>query len=105
MEGWVEWFVTNGASGEEPLEDVKRCIELYRQVVVSTDTDEQVELMKQILAINAEHLYALGITAGAPFSAIVVKNNVRNVPEEMWQGWLWPDPGPSNPCQYYFEQA
>lgn len=105
MEGWVEWFQTNGESGEEPLEDVKRCIELYRQVVVSTDNEEQVALMQEILAINAEHLYALGITAGAPFSVIVVKENLRNVPEEMWSGWLWPDPGPANPSQFFFKSA
>lgn len=105
MEGWVEWFQTNGASGEEPLEDVKRCIDLYQQIVVSTDSDEQVALMQEILAINAEHLYALGITAGAPFSVIVVKNTMHNVPEEMWNGWLWPDPGPVNTSQFFFKTA
>jgi hypothetical protein len=30
---------------------------------------------------------------------------MRNVPEEMWSGWLWPDPGPVNPPQFFFQSA
>jgi peptide/nickel transport system substrate-binding protein len=105
MEGWVLWYQSGGEKGEEPLPDVQKCIELYRQVGSTTDLDQQIELMKEIIAINAEHLYCLGITAGAPFSVIVVKNNFRNVPEEMWGSWQYPNPGPANTCQFFIKQS
>jgi peptide/nickel transport system substrate-binding protein len=31
------------------------------------------------------------------------KNNLKNVPDSMWEAAVYPTPGPSNPAQYYFE--
>jgi peptide/nickel transport system substrate-binding protein len=104
MEGWVQWYATGGKEGEEPIPDVKRCIELYNEVVKTADSEKQAELMTEIININAEHLYCLGITAGAPWNPSLVKNNFHNVPEEMWGSWQYPNPGPANPCQFFIVQ-
>jgi len=59
--------------------------------------------MKQILDINAKNLYVIGISSN-PKGFGIVKNNFRNVPEEMFGSWLYPNPAPTNPCQYFIKK-
>ena len=35
----------------------------------------------------------------------VASNALRNVPESMPNSWLYPTPAPTNPEQYFFEEA
>ena len=71
-------------------------------VKATGDAKKQEELMKQILQIAQEEFYAIGIALPANGYGIV-KNNFKNVPKIMPGSWLYPNPAPSNPCQYYVE--
>ena len=51
-----------------------------------TDDQEQIRLFKEILALNQEHLWVIGLVGGMP-SLVVAKETFRNVPEVALSGW------------------
>jgi peptide/nickel transport system substrate-binding protein len=101
---WGEWYTSKGASGEEPPPATRRQMELYDLVSGTTDADKQAQYLKEIIDIAREQFYVIG-TVRETQKYFLVRNNVRNVPEPMCQSWLYPTPGPTEPCQYFFEEA
>ena len=99
--GWAQWY-NKDPRGVEPPPTPKKQMELYEQLKATGDAKKQEELMKQILQIAQEEFYAIGIALPANGYGIV-KNNFKNVPKIMPGSWLYPNPAPSNPCQYYVE--
>lgn len=59
--------------------------------------------MTEILEIAADQFYAIGISL-QPRKYGVITNNFRNVPQEMPGAWLYPEPFPTHPYQYFIEQ-
>ncbi len=107
-EAWQSWYNNPTGEGaltppEEPPAGPKKQMELYDQLKATGDADKQAELMRQILEIAADEFYAIGISLPAPGYGIV-RNNFHNVPESMPGSWLYPNPGPTNPEQYWIEQ-
>ena len=76
---------------------------LYEQIKSTGDAQQQAELMAQILQIAADEFYAIGITLPAPGYGIV-KNGFHNVLSPMPGAWLYPNPAPANPEQFWIEQ-
>jgi peptide/nickel transport system substrate-binding protein len=107
---WVSWYQDpTGTSGaavppEEPPEETKKQMELYRELEQTGDVDRQEELMREILQITKEIFYHIG-TCTEPESFGVCKNNMRNTPDELIRSWAYPTPGPENPGQFFYEQA
>lgn len=64
---------------------------------------ERIRLGKEILKSNAENLWTIGTVGLAPHP-VIVRTNLRNVPEKAFFGWdtLWNYP--YNPCQFFFKQ-
>lgn len=88
---------------EEPPEATLRQMELYDQIKMSGDAEEQEALMNEILEIAADEFYAIGISLPSPGYGIV-KNNFHNVPSPHPGAWLYPNPGPTNPQQYWISE-
>ena len=82
---WGLWYATGGKSGEEPPKEVKRQMELYEKIKTTISLSGQKKYMEEILKINAQNLYVIGICDRAPVPWIV-KNYFRNVPDE--KGWI-----------------
>lgn len=102
---WSYWYTeasSPDAPPQEPPEAVKEALGLYDAVKNTGDPAEQQDLMGQILAIAEEQFYAIGISLPAPGYGIR-KNYVRNVPEVMFQAYLWPTPSPTNTHTYWFD--
>lgn len=98
---WQYWW-RKDARGEEPPAAPKKQMELYDQIQATGDEAKQMELMKQILQIAQEQFYAIGISKpGMGYG--IVKNNFKNVMKVMPGAWLFPNPGPSDPPQYFIE--
>ncbi|MEQ7126863.1 ABC transporter substrate-binding protein [Actinopolymorpha sp. B11F2] len=99
---WVEWYESRGASGERPPDWVRRQMALYDQLQTTVGEDDQANLMKEILAIAAEEFAFIGINLPAKGYGIV-RNDFHNVPKEIHSstGAWFPDPGPTDPCQYF----
>jgi len=66
------------------------------------DPEKQIEIMKQIIEISADQFYVIGINK-LPLAYGVLKENFHNVPSQMPGSWSYPDPAPTNPCQYYID--
>ncbi|MGQ9630497.1 MAG: hypothetical protein ACUVXI_09315 [bacterium] len=97
------WYQSGGKSGEEPPPDIKRTIELYEQIQMTVNEDERKRLMREVLELNAENIWTIGITSPAPLPW-VVKNNFRNVPDHDFATWPYPNPGPIHPEQMFFKK-
>lgn len=98
---WGNWFASGGKSGEEPPAEVKKQMDIYRELTQSADPDKQKALMKQLLDIAADQFYDIGINTPGPLYS-VSKNNLHNVYARPF-AWTYPTPVASNTEQYYFD--
>ncbi len=78
---YAYWWTSGGKEGVEPTGDILRVLELWEEIKVTVDVEEQRALFRQILELNKENLWLIGI-ATAPPQPVVVKNYFRNVPED-----------------------
>ncbi|MEZ4861677.1 MAG: ABC transporter substrate-binding protein [Caldilineaceae bacterium] len=104
---WYTWYVNPSGEGalvppEEPPAEVKHQMELYDQIKATGDYQQQLELMKEILAIAKDEFYVIGVSTSPPGYGIV-RNNFHNVPESLPGSWQYPDPAPTNPEQYWMD--
>ena len=102
---WQAWYrrlsgdeATAGV--EEPPAPARRQMRLYDQLMLTADADQRKALMTEILTIAAEEFYVIGISIPADGYGIV-KNNFHNVPEEMPASYIYPNPAPCNPEQFF----
>ena len=100
---WGNWFASGGKSGEEPPAEVRKQMEIYREITKYADPAKQVELMKQLLEIAADQFYCIGVSTPGPLYS-AVKNNLHNVYPRPF-AWTYPSPVASNTEQYYFDDA
>lgn len=102
---WAFWYNgVNPEAAEEPPESIRRAMELYDQISLTGDDDEQLDLMMQVLDIAADEFYAIG-TVLEPNAFGVVTNRMRNVPAVIPNSWIYPTPSPYNPEQFWVENA
>jgi peptide/nickel transport system substrate-binding protein len=99
---WAIWYETGGESGIEPPEAMKQNQATWDEVQAAPDLDTMYELMKDIVAVAEEQFWVIGSYRGMPGYAIV-KNKFRNVPESGISSWRYPDPGPYNTCQFFWD--
>jgi peptide/nickel transport system substrate-binding protein len=78
-------------------------VELYRQLIITADQDEQDALMHQILDIAVEEFYCMGIALRQEEYGIV-NNRIRNTPAVSTTGWLHAELMPNNPQQFYIDE-
>ncbi len=101
------WVVWNGDPEAElaiePPDNVKKQFELFDQIEVTADPDEQTDLMRQILDIAAENFYGIGI-ALPPNGYTIKTNRMHNIPDTIMDAWLYPTPAPTNPEQYFIRE-
>jgi peptide/nickel transport system substrate-binding protein len=100
---WGLWYETKGQSGEEPPPVARRLTALYDQWLRSTDRAERARIWGEMLDINAEEVFSIGILGGT-LQPVVVKNGLRGVPEHGVYAW---DPGAHfglySPDTFYWE--
>ena len=91
---WVEWYTSNGASGEEPPESVKERLAIWEQIRATSDPAKHVELYKQLSDKAADAFEVFGVAQG-PMRYGIVSNDLVNVPEVMPISWEYPTPAPT----------
>ncbi|HEY8933066.1 MAG TPA: ABC transporter substrate-binding protein [Rariglobus sp.] len=98
---WLNWYNdSRSPRSEEPPAPVKDAMELYRQVSQTADPERQNALMSRIIAIAADEFQVIGIHR-MPVSYGIVKTDFHNVPALMFSSANYPQPAPTNPCQYF----
>ena len=99
---YVRWFRSDGQKGEEPPPDMRRCIELFRQLERTIDEEGQIRLFKEIIELNRKNLWVIG-TVGAIPQIFIVNKRFRNVPEVAVGCWPLRTPGATAPESYAIE--
>lgn len=102
---WQAWYnELSGSSAtagvEKPPAVVQRQMKLYDQVKLTIDAGQQLSLMKQLLQIAADQFYVIGVSSVTDGYGIV-RNDFHNVPKSMPNSYIYPNPGPCNPEQFY----
>ncbi len=87
---WPLWglhTMTNGKGGE-PVEDAaaKRLVELYEAWAHAPGTAEREGIWAQMLKINAEQVFTIGLVCGVP-QPVVASNRLHNVPSQGLFNW------------------
>lgn len=101
---WGLYFESKGQRGEPPaLPAARRLVELYRRWLVSIDRTDRARIWGEMLAINAEEVFTIGIL-GDSLQPVIVGNRLRGVPEKAVYAW---DPGAHfgflSPDTFYWE--
>ncbi|GAB4226080.1 MAG: ABC transporter substrate-binding protein [Methyloligellaceae bacterium] len=90
---WPKWglYVSrDGKKGEKPdLPEAQRLVALQKQWRLSTDRGEKERIWHEILRINADQVFTIGIVNGT-LQPVVVANSLQNVPLKGVYNW---DPG------------
>ena len=79
---WGQYFESDGHEGDPvDLPEVVKLVDLYRQWRRSTGSEEREAAWTQMLAINADQVFTIGIVNGTQ-QPVVIKDAMRNVPEK-----------------------
>lgn len=101
---YARWYETGGKEGEEPTGDLRKVLDIFDEITVTADKDEQVKLWHQIMELNRENLWTVGISTDAP-QPCIVKNNFRNVPEKAVSDFQLLTIGNMTPEQFFIRQS
>jgi peptide/nickel transport system substrate-binding protein len=87
---WGQYHQTGGQAGEAPdMPEAIQLMDLLHQWENATTSEEQAAAWREMLAINADQVFNIGLVQGVP-QPVVVRNTLRNVPNEAMYSW---DPG------------
>ncbi|MEX0885902.1 MAG: ABC transporter substrate-binding protein [Phycisphaeraceae bacterium] len=89
---YARWFMSGGTAGTEPTGALREVIELYKEAEVTPDHAAQAELFRQIIALNREHLWAIGTVGRGPVP-VIIHERMRNVPDHAVASWVLRSPG------------
>lgn len=79
---WGHYAETKGAKGEAPdLPEAKDLLTLYKRWRQSVSDGERAAIWHEMLKINAEQVFTIGIVNGC-LQPVVVARNLHNVPEQ-----------------------
>lgn len=103
---WGQFYETIGRLGERvDMPKPLRLKTLHRLWLEATTTAERKKIWHEMLAINAEEVYSIGLISGV-LQPVVVRDTLRNVPEEGIYNW---DPGAHfgiyEPDSFWFADA
>jgi peptide/nickel transport system substrate-binding protein len=100
---WGSFTETHGKAGR-PIEMpvVRELLDLYRNWNQASSEQERALAWRQMLAINADQVFVIGLVAAVP-QPVVVRNSLHNVPRNGIYNW---DPGALfgiyRPDQFWF---
>ncbi|NLA57433.1 MAG: ABC transporter substrate-binding protein [Firmicutes bacterium] len=100
---WGLWYESQGRNGEKPDGEPRRLQELFDELRVTPEPEEQDRLVEEILEIWAKNLWVIP-TAGNYKIPIVVKRDFKNVPKEASLAYPYCSPGHLNPEQFFFDR-
>jgi peptide/nickel transport system substrate-binding protein len=98
---WGAWYQSGGKSGQEPPADMKALMEIYGRILTTVSEEKRKELFGEIMKANEKNLWVIGLVHDPPDFYVVAKN-MFNIPKKDFQSWIYPNPGPINPEQFFF---
>ncbi len=84
---WGQYIETDGKAGEAcDMEVPRRLLALYDDWLLQTEEAAKARIWHAMLALHADQQWTIGTVAGA-LQPIVVRNGLRNMPEEAVYSW------------------
>ncbi len=84
---WGQYYQTNGDAGEPvDMEEAQLLMEHYTSWLNASNNDQKRKAWRNILSINSENIFTIGIIAGT-IQPIVHLNNLNNVPTQAIWNW------------------
>ncbi len=109
--GWRAWEDVNikgsAVGNYEPVEPpaaLVRQYEILAEIPQAVGSEAQAELMTELLDLAQEQFLTLGLSLPAG-DYRVVNNTLRNVPNPVIAGWLYPGPAPANFETFYIDES
>lgn len=108
--GWRAWETENIKGGDpaveaiEPPADLIRQYEILAELPTIADPAGQAELMEEYLGLATEQFYTIGLSLPQG-DYRVIANELRNVPNPVISGWLYPGPAPVNFESFYIDPS
>jgi peptide/nickel transport system substrate-binding protein len=78
-----------------PPDAVQRMFAISHQIKTAASADEQTKLMTEFFGLEADQFLTIGLSLPAG-DYYVANNTLRNVPDTVISGWLYPGPSPVN---------
>lgn len=100
--GWMQWYESQGANGEEPPAEIKERLAIWEQIRATADPEKRIELFADLNQRAADAFEVLGVAKSITTYGIV-NNNLVNVPDEMANSWEWPTPAPVLPQTWFYK--
>ncbi len=97
------WFDSDGQIGQVPPPEIRRCMDLYRQIKRTSDQDERIKLFDEILELNRRNLWVIGTIGQLP-QLVVVKDTFRTVPQVAVYGNIFRAIGATAPECYAIQE-
>ncbi len=100
---WSKWYVSGGTQGMAPSDSMQARYDLFEQFKATADPEKQREIFAQIHSIAADEFEVIGIVTD-PDRIGIMNAKLKNVPASMPRAWMYPNPGPTLPQQYYYAE-
>jgi len=78
--------------------------QISHQIKNAATADDQTKLMTEFFNLAADNFVTIGLSLPAG-DYKVVNNTLRNVPEPLITGWLYPGPSPVNFETFYIDPS
>lgn len=96
-----KWYLTRGAEGEEPPPKIRELQVLWDELQAAVDEEARIERGQQILWSHDENLWMIEV-ARTPFTPVVRKNNLINVPKVLTADYQLGNENFSRQDQFFF---
>lgn len=99
------WYRGGGRSGTMPTGPLARLLELYEEGL-GVPRDQRIPVGQEIFRIHAEQLFAIGTVGLSPAfnGVVVIRQNMRNVPDRAPNSSPLQNPGIARPEQFFFDR-
>lgn len=99
---YAEWYQSGRKKGEAPTGAILEVMNLYDEYRTTVDPGERLQIGKRIIRLSTENLWGIGTVGAAPLP-VIVKNNLKNIPEVATRDWLLMQIAHIDPEQFSFK--
>ncbi len=96
------WYQTGGKGGQELPAEIRELMEIYDRLLTCVSQEKTKELFGKIIAANERNLWVIGLVHEPP-DYYVATTNFHNLPKKDFQSWIYPNPGPVHPEQFFHD--
>jgi peptide/nickel transport system substrate-binding protein len=98
------WYASAGTQGKEPPPRMRELMEKYRKAFGVPDA-ERTRLAKEVWKIALDEMWVIPVVSNSPASqgVRVIKNNMGNIPERLWNSAVSDNPHIAHTETWYFK--